>query len=135
VSEFAGRFVRRAVLITIGALLVAAWPAVLWRGDGAARSLVVGGSISGIVVTASFLALAWSLDKSNRAFMITYVAGFLGRLVILCGAVVVISRFDGLDLVAGAMGVLIVYLTLTALEIRALSTHGSFFGKPEGNVS
>lgn len=133
-SELSGRFVRRAVLISAGVLLLAAWPTTFLRGDGAVRSLAIGGSISAIVVTGSFLVLAWSLDKSNRAFMIAYVSGFLGRLAILCGAVVLISRFDGLDLIAGAMGVLIVYLTLTALEIRVLSTQRSFFGDPEGKV-
>jgi hypothetical protein len=99
------------------------YPARWWLGNDAFWSIVTGACISVVVVSVSFSALTWSFDKSNRTFMITYVAGFLGRMVILCGAILVISQIDGLDLIAGSLAILIVYLSLTAMEIKYVNTY------------
>ena len=117
-----GRFIRRAILITTAIVALMAYPTTLWLGDNALWSIVIGGVVSAVVVSISFSALTWSFDKSNRTFMITYVAGFFGRMLVLCGAILVINSIDGLDLIAGSMAILIVYLSLTAMEIKYVSS-------------
>jgi len=101
------------------------YPSDWWLGDNAFRSVVIGGITSALVVAVSFVALTWSFDKSNKAFMITYAAGFLGRIAVLCGAILVIDRIEGLDLVGGAITILFVYLSLTALEIKLINDNRS----------
>lgn len=101
------------------------YPSMWWMGDNAFLTVVIGGIISATVVAVSFVALTWSFDKSNKAFMITYAAGFLGRILVLCGAILVISWIDSLDLIAGAIAILIVYLSLTALEIKMINENRS----------
>lgn len=123
--DLSGRFFRRAVFLTIGVLALMAYPAEAWLGEGSFWSLLTGGILSAVVVSVSFGLLAWSFDKSNRIFMITYVAGFLGRMIILGCSILLMSRIDGLNLVAGSMAILIVYLTLTALEIKTVNSYRS----------
>ncbi len=112
-------------MITGGIVVLMRYPSIWWLGDNAFLSVVIGGIISAIVVAISFVALTWSFDKSNKAFLITYAAGFLGRILILCGAILIISRIDRLDLIAGAIAILFVYLSLTALEIKMINDNRS----------
>jgi hypothetical protein len=123
--NFTSRFVWRAILLT-GLLIVAmAYPLKWWLGDSTVSSVVIGGCVSAVVVSISFSALTWSFDKSNRTFMITYVAGFLGRMLALCGAILVINAIDSLNLIAGSLAILIVYLALTAMEIKFVGSYRS----------
>ncbi len=114
-----------AVLLTIVVIAALIYPLKWWRGEDAFWSILFGGLISVAVVSVSFAALTWSFDKSTKAFMVTYVAGFLGRMVVLCGSVLLINLFDSMDLIAGATAILAVYLLLTALEIRYINAYRS----------
>ena len=124
-KDLPGKFIWRAILITVGIVFLLKYPSNWWLGDNAFLSVAIGGIISAVVVAISFVALTWSFDKSNRTFMITYVVGFLGRLLILSGAILIISRIDSLDLIAGSIAILIVYLSLTALEIKMVNDNRS----------
>ncbi len=112
-------------MITAGIVVLMRYPSLWWLSDNAFPSVVIGGIISALVVAISFVALTWSFDKSNKAFMITYATGFLGRILILCGAILLMSRIDSLDLTAGAIAILLVYLSLTALEIKMINDNRS----------
>ena len=120
-----GKFVCRASLLTAAILALASYPAKWWLGEHALRSLVIGGVVSAAVVCASFSALVWSFDKSNRTFMATYAVGFLGRMLILSGAILIIHMIDGLNLIAGSLAILFVYLSLTAMEIVYVNAYRS----------
>jgi hypothetical protein len=122
---FSGKFIRRAILLTIGVIALLTYPFKLWRGEDAFWGILVGGIISVVVVSVSFAALAWSFDKSTKAFMTTYVAGFFGRMLVLCGSILLISLTDSLDLIASATSILIVYFTLTVLEINYINSYRS----------
>ncbi len=124
-GKVSGRYIRRAVPLTIGIVAVLTWPTTKWLGDSAFWGLAVGGVVSAVVVSISFSALAWSFDKSNRAFMITYVAGFLGRIAILSGSILVFSQIESLDTIAATIAMLFVYLALTALEIKQINSYRS----------
>jgi len=126
-SNLFGRYLVRAVPLTIGIVALAAWPAEKWLGDRVLWSLITGAVASAVVVSVTFAALAWSFEKPNRTFMTAYVAGFLGRMAALGGSILIFNMVDSLDVVSGAIAMLFVYLVLTALEIRQIHRFRSIF--------
>jgi hypothetical protein len=125
-KDISGKFIRRAVLLTVGIIALVYYPAMWWLGDDAVRSLIIGASISALVMSISFASLVWSFDKSNQTFMTTYAVGFLGRMLVLGGSVLIISRIDSLNLIAGSLAILFVYLVLTGLEIKYIQSYRPF---------
>ena len=108
------------VAALVGAPLVALWPALGSRGDGAFAAVALAGVLAGLNGAAAYALVSWSFGRSNPAFFKAVVGGTLGRLIVLLGAVVVaILGFD-LPRLPLVIALLSYYVAFLALELAVV---------------
>jgi len=92
---------------------------------GAVGSLLYGLGACLLVVTGSYLLLRRAVAADQRAFMIAFFGGILGRLFLFAGFVAIAFAAEGLNGRAVAVAILAGFLPMTALEIGCVLREGS----------
>ena len=91
-----------------------------WAGLRPALSVLLGAGVATVLAISSLALAAWSYDKSQATFLSALLGGFLGRLVLFGGTVVVLITMTGLPVAPFMAGLFAYYVLCQVLEIRAL---------------
>ncbi len=101
--------------------------ALIWGGDGAWSALVAIVLVLANLVAAA-VTLGWAATVSPTALMATALAGFLGRMVMVCLAIAAVRNEGWIDLTALGVLVLVTHLGLLFAELRHVSASLAFPG-------
>ncbi|CAN5747600.1 hypothetical protein BH20ACT2_BH20ACT2_09880 [soil metagenome] len=120
--QIASDMVRRG-LPAAPVIVIAAW--LLAGGDGAWSALTaVGLVLANLVLSA--LSLGWAARVSLTAIMAVALGGFLVRMALVCGVIVLIQDLAWVDLTTLAVTVLVTHLGLLFWETRYVSASLAF---------
>jgi hypothetical protein len=106
---------------------------LIWGTDGAA-SAVVAIAVVLVNLVLSALALSWAAKISAGALMAVAMGGFLVRMMLVTGVVLLVRDQPWIDLVALAVTILVTHLGLLFWELKYVSASLAFPGlKPDNS--
>jgi hypothetical protein len=104
----------------------------LLRGGDGAASAAVGVAIVLVNLVLSALALSWAAKISATALMAVAMGGFLVRMMLVTGVVLVVRDASWIDLPTLAVTILVTHLGLLFWELRYVSASLAFPGLKPG---
>lgn len=117
------------VALAVGAALVIPTVAVALATRGTAGAVAAGGALALVIGVFALTGMshAWAARRSPQTLLAVALLGFLLRLSLYGGGVLVLRRVDGLDATTLAITTAFATVALLAVEVRFVLRHPEFW--------
>lgn len=103
--------------VLVFGLAIAAYPLYRFSSSDVMVAVAIGAGLSTVNVLAGFLAIEYSFGRSHTTFLRVVLGGMGIRMVFLLGAILVLIKLVGVDIVALTSSLFCFYTIFLVLEV------------------
>jgi hypothetical protein len=114
------KFCKTATLIFIALAVLLAYPLYAWSGTEVLQAVIASGIIAFVNILLGGLSLEYSINKSNRVFMIAVFGGMGVRmgLILMAVTILLLNDYHALALTLSLMGFYVVFMTAEIIYVN-----------------